>query len=78
MKNEIFCTLGPSSLNKKFLSFAQKNKVTLVRLNMSHLNIRQLKNVFYLLGKFKFENLYRYRRYQIRTKIKTKSIKIKK
>ena len=51
MKNEIFCTLGPSSLNKKFLSFAQKNKVTLVRLNMSHLNIRQLKKCIIFIRK---------------------------
>ena len=25
-KIEIFCTLGPSSLNKSFLKFAEKNK----------------------------------------------------
>lgn len=42
-KIEIFCTLGPSSLNKKFLSTAQTKRVDLVRLNMSHLSINTLK-----------------------------------
>ena len=42
-KIEIFCTLGPSSLNKKFLSTAQAKRVDLVRLNMSHLSINTLK-----------------------------------
>jgi len=41
-KIEIFCTLGPASLNKKFLNFA-KNKVDLLRLNMSHIEIKNLK-----------------------------------
>ena len=38
----IICTLGPSSLNKEFINFA-KAKVSLFRLNMSHLNLAQLK-----------------------------------
>ena len=37
------CTVGPSTLNKKFLSFAKKNNVSLLRLNMSHLSIKNLK-----------------------------------
>ena len=41
-KIEIFCTLGPASLNEKFLNFA-KNKVDLLRLNMSHIKIKNLK-----------------------------------
>ena len=41
-KIEIFCTLGPASLNKNFLNFA-KNKVDLLRLNMSHIEIKNLK-----------------------------------
>ena len=46
MKNkiEIFCTLGPSSLNKKFLKFSRK-KIDLVRLNMSHIKIENLQNL---------------------------------
>lgn len=47
-KIEIFCTIGPGSLNKKFLKFANSN-INLLRLNMSHLNLKQLKkNIFYL------------------------------
>ena len=50
-KIKIFCTLGPATLNKKFLKFAQFQKVDLVRLNMSHLNIVNLKrNIKHLLG----------------------------
>ena len=40
-KIAIFCTLGPSSLNKKFLKFT-KNKVDLLRLNMSHIEVKNL------------------------------------
>jgi len=79
MNNEIFCTLGPSSLNKKFLSFAQKNKVTLVRLNMSHLNIRQLeKCILFIRKNSNLKICIDTEGAQIRTKTKTKSIKIKK
>ena len=47
-KIKIFCTIGPGSLNKKFLKFANSN-INLLRLNMSHLNLKQLKkNIFYL------------------------------
>ena len=42
-KISIICTLGPSSLNKQFLKFANINKVNLLRLNMSHLEIKNLK-----------------------------------
>ena len=42
-KIKIICTVGPSTLNKKFLSFAKKNNVSLLRLNMSHLSIKNLK-----------------------------------
>ena len=41
-KIKIICTLGPRSLNKEFLKFS-KNKVDLLRLNMSHLNLSDLK-----------------------------------
>jgi len=42
MRIDIFCTIGPSSLNKKFLKFA-KNKIDLLRINMSHVSIKSLK-----------------------------------
>ena len=40
-KIKIICTLGPSSINKNFLSFSNKN-IDLLRLNMSHLSINKL------------------------------------
>ena len=38
---KIISTLGPKSVNKNFLRFA-KNKISLLRLNMSHLNLLNL------------------------------------
>ena len=49
-KIKIICTLGPSSLNSKFLKFAQKN-VDLLRLNMSHLSILEMKNYIKFIKK---------------------------
>jgi len=40
-KIKIICTLGPSSLNSDFLKFANK-KISLLRLNLSHLNLKSL------------------------------------
>jgi len=51
-KIKIFCTLGPSSLNKKFLKIAQSKGVDLVRLNMSHLSIKRLKKNLDFIKKF--------------------------
>ena len=42
MKIKIICTLGPKSINKDFLKFT-KNKISMLRLNMSHLNLYNLK-----------------------------------
>ena len=44
MKKEIFCTLGPNSLNKKFLNFSKRN-VNLLRINMSHIELNQLPKI---------------------------------
>lgn len=50
-KIKIICTLGPSSLNSKFLEYSRKN-VDLLRLNMSHLGISELKkNISYVKRK---------------------------
>lgn len=50
-KIKIICTLGPSSLNSKFLEYSRKN-VDLLRLNMSHLRISELKkNISYIKKK---------------------------
>jgi pyruvate kinase len=44
-------TLGPKSLNKSFL-ISIKNKVDLLRLNMSHLNIKELKKHILFIKKY--------------------------
>ena len=59
MRIDIFCTIGPSSLNKKFLKFA-KNKIDLLRINMSHVSIKSLKQQIKFIKK-KFINTYLYR-----------------
>jgi len=53
MKNniEILCTLGPSSLNKNFLKFAN-NKVDLLRINLSHIDIKDLKKIIKFIKNF--------------------------
>lgn len=49
-KHKIWVTLGPSSLNKDFLKFC-KNKVSLLRLNMSHINLKQLPKIISFVKK---------------------------
>ena len=49
-KIHIFCTLGPSTLNKKFLNFAE-GKVSLLRINLSHSKINKLKKVINFVKK---------------------------
>ena len=52
MKKEIFCTLGPSSINPKFLKFVNKKKVDLLRINMSHVSLRQLPKIITFVRKY--------------------------
>jgi pyruvate kinase len=49
-KIKIICTLGPSSLNSQFLEYSIKN-IDLLRLNMSHLEISDLKKNIKLIKK---------------------------
>ena len=49
-KIEILCTLGPKSLSKSFLKLIN-NKVNLVRLNLSHIKISNLKNIIKFVKK---------------------------
>lgn len=51
---KIFCTLGPSSLNKKFLTFIEKKKniVTLVRINLSHVKAQNIEKIVNYIRKF--------------------------
>jgi len=50
-KIEIFCTLGPSSLNKNFLKFVNK-KISLLRLNMSHIEPSKLSKTISFVRKY--------------------------
>lgn len=69
-KIEIFCTLGPASLNKNFLNFA-KNKVDLLRLNMSHIKIKNLKKTINFIRSYtKIPICIDTEGAQIRTKVK--------
>ena len=49
-KIDIVVTLGPSSLNKEFLNFINK-KVSLVRLNMSHVKLNKLEKIISFIKK---------------------------
>lgn len=48
---KIICTLGPQSLNKKFLKFSNK-KIHLLRLNMSHLSLSKLEKSINFIRKY--------------------------
>ena len=53
MKNiTIFVTLGPSSLNRNFLKNLNKRRVSLVRLNMSHVKLESLRKKILKIRKF--------------------------
>ena len=43
--HKIFCTLGPASLNYMFFRKIKKYKIALFRINLSHTNIKDLKNI---------------------------------
>ena len=49
--SEIFCTLGPSTINRNFLKFSNK-KISLLRLNMSHVKIDKLEKSIKFIRKF--------------------------
>ena len=48
---EIYATLGPSSINRDFLKFANK-KISLLRINMSHVEITKLRKILKFIKKF--------------------------
>tara|TARA_B100000700_G_C14992337_1_gene831952 strand:- start:746 stop:1711 length:966 start_codon:yes stop_codon:yes gene_type:complete len=76
-QSKIFCTLGPSSLNKKFLKLSS-GKVSLLRLNMSHLSLGKLKKSINFIRKYtKTPICIDTEGAQIRTKVK-RSSKLKK
>lgn len=47
---EILCTFGPSCLNKNFLKFA-KGKISMIRLNMSHIDLKNLPSTIKFIKK---------------------------
>tara|TARA_Y100001970_G_C14224985_1_gene855066 strand:- start:1178 stop:2143 length:966 start_codon:yes stop_codon:yes gene_type:complete len=49
---EIFCTLGPSSTNPKFLKNIKRLGVTLVRINLSHTKIKDLSKIIRKIRKY--------------------------
>ena len=51
IKKEIFCTLGPSTLNKDFLKFTNQ-KISLLRLNLSHVDVSALKFTIKFIRKY--------------------------
>ena len=55
-KVKILCTLGPSSLNKKFLD-STRNLIDLYRLNLSHLSLDDLEKYIIFLKKNKINKL---------------------
>lgn len=50
-KINIFCTIGPKSLNRSFLNFS-RNNISLLRLNMSHVNVNQLEKQITYIKKY--------------------------
>ena len=66
----IFCTIGPSSLNKKFLIFSNE-RIDLLRINMSHVQIKDLKNIINKIRKY---SKFQFVLIQRRTKVKKKKI----
>ena len=50
-KIDILCTVGPKSLNKKFLKFSNNN-ISLLRLNMSHIDLKSLPSTIKYIRKY--------------------------
>jgi len=73
-KIKIICTLGPSSLNREFLRFS-KGKISLLRLNMSHLSLDSLeKSIKFIKKHTRIPICIDTEGAQIRTKVKREKI----
>ena len=55
-KIQVIITLGPSSLNGKFLKFSNNN-IDLLRLNMSHIEPEELEEKIKFIRKFTNTNI---------------------
>jgi len=51
-KIKVLVTLGPGSLNKNFLEFCKSSNVSLLRLNMSHIKIKNLEKHIKFIRKY--------------------------
>ena len=72
-KINIFCTIGPASLNKDFLK-SIKNKVDLLRVNLSHTSVANFPKVINFIRKYSnIPICVDTEGSQIRTKVKKKS-----
>jgi pyruvate kinase len=49
---KLFITLGPSTINKKFLSSISKKNIKLLRINLSHTNINDLPKIVSYIRKY--------------------------
>mgnify|MGYP001388375347 FL=1 len=49
---EIFATVGPSTLNKKFLTAINKRKVNLLRINLSHTKVKDLESTVNFIKRY--------------------------
>jgi len=49
---KLFITLGPSTINKKFLSTISKKNIKLLRINLSHTNINDLPKIVSYIRKY--------------------------
>lgn len=71
-KIKILCTLGPATINKNFLNFVN-GKISLLRLNMSHIKINELKKIInFIKKKTKIPICIDTEGAQIRTEVKKK------
>ena len=51
-KIKILVTLGPSSLTEDFLKFSLSSKISLLRLNMSHIDLNDLEETIQFVRKY--------------------------
>jgi pyruvate kinase len=49
---EILCTVGPNSINQKFLSHLKGTRVTTLRINLSHTKVSEIKKVYKKIRKY--------------------------
>jgi len=73
--HKIFCTLGPSSLNDIFFRKIKKHNIELFRINLSHTEIKDLKNIInYIKKKTNVPICIDTEGAQIRTRFKNKKL----